>query len=139
MKIYAALDEDAQQGWVWLQDTKLKPRGVVKITNPSTGKSIHCEALQIDKNFLERYNKKPRVPIKAPASALVMGAWYRANLGGLVPQTDVPLKITSCWSWLAQFKACTDHPQVVVRLAAWLGALGLLLGIIGLLIGIASL
>ncbi|GAA5072274.1 hypothetical protein [Lysobacter panacisoli] len=139
MRIFAALGDDAHQGWVWLQDPTLPPRCVVKITNLATRKSVHCEALQMDVSFLQGYNQSPRITINDPASSLVIGAWYRAGLGGLSTQTDVRLKIVAKNSWFGQFRACVGHPQVVVRLAAWLGGVGFALGVIGLVLGVASL
>jgi hypothetical protein len=139
MEIFAARDEDAHQGWVWIQDPALPPRCVVKITNSATRKSIHCEALQIDSSFLKGYNQSPRFHITNPQDALVVGAWYRAGLGGISTQAVSSLEVRARNSWLGKFRACIDHPQVVVRLAAWLGGIGLVLGVIGLLLGIASL
>lgn len=139
MRLFAALREDTQQGWVWLQDATLPTRSIVKITNPTNGKSVYCEALQIENNFLRAYNQYPRISISDTKSALVIGGWYRAALGGLSTQADVPLNIkpaNCCWG---KFKACTDHPQIVVRVAAWLGAIGLFLGVIGLILGVLSL
>jgi hypothetical protein len=139
MKLFAAREEDAHHGWVWLQNAAFPARCIVKITNLENRKSIYCEALQIESNFLTQYNQQPRFPIKDPASSLVIGAWFRARLGGLKPQSEISLKIMPCRSWWAPFKSCTHHPQVVVRLSAWLGGIGLILGIIGLVLGAVSL
>jgi hypothetical protein len=138
MKLFAAREEDAHQGWVWLQDATLPARSVVKIENLLSGKSVYCEALQIDDNFLKQYNQSPRISITDAAGALVIGAWYRAGLGGIESQTEVNLRVSQCNSLWGQFKACTGHPQIIVRLAAWLGGIGLLLGIIGLVLGVIS-
>jgi hypothetical protein len=139
MEIFAAREEDSHQGWVWLQSPDLPARSVVKITNLATRRSVYCEALQIDSSFLKGYNQPPRLTITNPQNALVIGAWYRAGLGGVSTQSDAPLTVRSSNSWSGQFLACIGHPQVVVRLAAWLGGIGLVLGIIGLGFGIASL
>lgn len=139
MKLFAALREDAHQGWVWLQDAKLPTRSVVKITNRSSGKAIYCEALQIDKNFLAEYNQSPRHTISDPASALVIGSWFRAGLGDIAAQAEVQLEVKAVNGWWGKFKACTHHPQIVVRLGAWLGGIGFVLGIIGLLLGVSSI
>ncbi len=139
MKIFAARDEDAHQGWVWLQEASLPARSVIKISNPQTGKSVYCEAMQIDTNFLTQYNQAPRFTIDEPSKALVIGAWYRAGLGGIQSQTEASLNVSACNSWWGRFKACTGHPQVVVRLATWLGGIGLALGIAGLILGIISI
>lgn len=139
MKLFAALREDTQQGWIWLQDTSLPARSVVKITNPANGSVVYCEALQIDSNFLSAYNQSPRITISNRETALVINGWYRTALGGLSTQTEVSLKIEPSNSWWGKFKACTHHPQIIVRVAAWLGAIGLFLGIIGLALGVLSL
>jgi hypothetical protein len=142
MQIFAAREEDAHQGWVWLQNPSLPARCVVKITNPANRKSVYCEACQIEGNFLRKYNQFPRITIDNPASAIVIGGWYRHLLGELRTRTDVGLKVQPChwgWGWWWKFRACFGHPQIVVRLATWLGVIGVVLGIIGFVFGIASL
>lgn len=136
--IYAALNEDAHQGWVWLQDASLPLRAIVKITSTDTGRSVHCECLQIDDNFLKRYNNEPRIPIHLPSDALVMGEWYRASLGVVSTRSVTEISLHVCKTPLGQMRACTQHPQIVVRVAAWLGILGLLLGLVGLALGVVS-
>ena len=138
MKIYAALQEDMQQGWVWLQDKNLSPRSIVKITNLATGKRIFCESLQIDQNFLNTYNQSPRITISDPMSSLVISAWYRESLGGLGSQQEASIKIQALNSWYGRFMACIYHPQTVVRVAAWLGLWSIALGAIGVVLGIIS-
>lgn len=139
MKLFAALREDTHQGWVWLMDSSLPPRSIIKITNPDNGKTAYCEAVQIDKNFLAIYNELPRIKITDQQSALVIGNWYRATLGGLSTQEDVPLVVTpsnNCWG---HFMACIHHPQTVVRVAAWLGLISVVLGLLGVFLGGVSL
>jgi hypothetical protein len=139
MKLFAALREDTQQGWVWLQDSSLSARHIVKIKNPANGKVVYCEALQIDKNFLDAYNQSPRINIDKPQSALVINDWYRTMLGGLLTQSEVSLSVKPASNWWGQFRACIGHPQIIVRVSVWLGSIGLLLGVIGLVLGILSL
>jgi hypothetical protein len=141
MQIFAAREQDAHQGWIWLQNPNFLDRCVVKITNPANRRSVYCEVCQIEDNFLRKYNQRPRIIITNPASTIVIGGWYRARLGGLQTQTDVVLEVRSCrrprrWWW--QFNACVGHPQTVVRMAAWMGGIGLVVGIIGLALGMAS-
>ena len=139
MKLFAALREDTQQGWVWLQDPGLPARSIVKIKNTANGKIVYCESLQIDQNFLSAYNQSPRITITKPQDVIVINGWYRAALGGLSTQTDVSLNIKPCNSWWGKFKACTHHPQTVVRVAAWLGLISVILGFLGAVLGAASL
>jgi len=137
MKLFVALREDTQQGWVWLENSSFSMRSIVKIQNTENGKSVYCEALQIDKNFLRTYNQKPRYNITDAKNTLVISGWYRAKLGDLQPQTDMPLVITSCNSWFGKFMACIHHPQIIVRVAAWLGLISAVLGLLGVIISLA--
>ena len=60
-KIFAALHDDVSAGNVWItQDSGCKSgkRQIAKITNPTNKNTIYCECLQIDNNFLEKYNEK---------------------------------------------------------------------------------
>ncbi|TCV82718.1 hypothetical protein [Sulfurirhabdus autotrophica] len=139
MKLFATLREDSQQGWVWLMDSSLSPRSIVKIINPANGKIVYCEALQIDKNFLSAYNLSPRISINRPQSAIVIGSWYRAALGGLSTQEDVSLIVKPSNNWWGRFMACAHHPQTIVRVAAWLGLISVGLGLLGAVLGATSI
>lgn len=139
MKIFVAQKEDTHQGWVWIPNKNLPTRSIVKITNLNNSKCIYCEALQMDTNFLNQYNQPPRKCIEDPSSSIVMGAWFRARLGNLEAKSDATLTIKACNSFWSQYKASADHPQVIVRLAANLGMIGLVLGLIGFILGIISL
>lgn len=141
MKLFASMREDVQQGWVWLQDPSLPSRSIVKIKNSNNGKVVYCEALQIDSNFLTAYNEpgSRRLKISAPQESLVINGWYRAALGGLSTQTEATLSIKASNTWWGKFKACTHHPQTVVRVAAWLGLVSVILGLLGAALGGASL
>jgi hypothetical protein len=138
MKLFAARQEDAHQGWVWLQNADLPARSVVKIKNLENQKAIYCETLQIDANFLAQYNVPPRKRIDRPSEALVISDWYRIKLGGLQTQVEVSLEIVPRNFWFGPFIACIEHPQLAVRLASWLGGIGLVLGVIGFILGIIS-
>jgi hypothetical protein len=136
MKVFAALKEDVHQGWVWLLDSPLKSRSVVRISNPATGKKIYCEAMQIDDNFLRDYNNSDyRYPLSDPAHSIVMGGWYRAKLGDIPKQIEIELTVKACDTRWGKFRACLDHPQIVVRVAAWLGAISVGLGLLGAILG----
>lgn len=139
MKIYAALEDAIGEGFVWLAKAELPARCVVKIANPICNRSVFCEALQIEKNFLTNYNRNPRLAITCPESSIVMSGWYRARLGGLETQQDYPLEITAANNCWGKLRACMHHPQIVVRVAAWLGLISVALGTIGVLLGIISI
>jgi hypothetical protein len=138
-KVFASTVEEAQQGWVWLESSSLPPRSIVKLTNIATGNTLYCEALQIDENFLHHYNKPQRISITSPASSIVMNGWYRSKLGNLVKQSTAQISIKPANGHCGRFMACAHHPQVVVRVAAWLGLISVTLGIIGVLLGVLSI
>src|SRR5258708_4407361 len=138
VKIYATLSDHLGEGFVWLAKPGLAPRCVVKITNPQSNRTVYCEALQFDENFLTRYNQHPRITISNEEASIVMGSWYRARLGNLETQKDYPLEIVSANSWPAKLRMCVGHPQLVVRVAVWLGIISVALGGVGVLLGFLS-
>src|SRR5689334_7888533 len=94
LRIYAAQVEDVNQGWVWLCRSDLPHRSIVKLSARDTGKSVHCEVLSIDENFLRSYNQSPRVQISDPQTALVAAEWYRQRLG-VDLHTDAEIDVAS--------------------------------------------
>ncbi len=134
-RVLAALQQDMNQGWIWLSQPSLGHRSIVKVVNLSNGKIVFCEALQIDENFLADYNQPPRLSITGPESSLVMNAWYRKLLGDLVTNHDHDLKIGRANNPYGKLRACLQHPQVVVRLATWLALLSVFLGALGVFLG----
>lgn len=136
MRIYAAMNDDISEGHVWIEKDGLPSRGIIKITNPENNRNAYCEALQFDRNFLNEYNKSPRISIEKPASAIVMGSWYRNRLGELETQRDYPLKIAKANSWWGKLRASMQHPQIVVRVAIYLGIVSVCLGLLGVVLAI---
>jgi hypothetical protein len=138
-RIYASLDDHIGEGFVWLQRSDLPSRCVVKITYPESKRSVFCEALQLEQNFLRRDNQEPRFTITDPTSSIVMSTWYRVRLGGLETQRDYPLDVVAADSWCGKIRACVHHPQIVVRVAVWLGILSIVLGALGVILGVISI
>jgi hypothetical protein len=132
-KIYAALTEDINFGWVWVGDFKGVQRSVVKLEHRTNNKSVHCEVLKIDTNFKKRYEQGNTNNIQEDTDAIVLNEWYRSKLGIRTTQVDEPVQVTVANGCLGKFCACIDHPQVVVRLATWLGVISVMLGIIGII------
>ena len=56
--IRAALAEEANEGWVWLE-TKRPSRSVVKIKDCVTKHTVFCQIRKLDGNFIKKYNKNP--------------------------------------------------------------------------------
>jgi hypothetical protein len=136
MKVYASLFEHINDGFVWLKRPGLPARCVVKITNTQTKDYVFCEALQIDENFLIRYNSDRRISIEQPESSVVMNGWYRKRLGNLETNHDYPLHIKSADSLWCKVQASMHHPQNVVRIAIWLGIISCGLGLLSIIFGL---
>ena len=136
-KIWAALAEEENEGWVWFTEPALEPRTLVKIHNPKNGRTIFCQSRHIETNFLTRYNEKNhtlKINDGEPAKALVISAWYRDALGGLETQSEVCLCVSRLRTplWRDLRVAC-HHPDIVARIGTRLGILGVWLGLVSLL------
>lgn len=139
LRVYAAQREDMNEGWVWLKKLGLPQRSIVRIKNTENGRTVCCEALQIDENFLREYNQPPRKEITDPDKSLVMNAWYRIRLGGLLTETDYRLEVSQANNLCGKLRASLRHPQIVVRLATGLGIISVALGLLGVVVGAFSL
>jgi hypothetical protein len=152
--IYAALREDVNSGWVWVDTPVFKQRAVICISDTAIRKKVYCEILRIDKNFLNYYNKSreglcpftnfgiiKRFEIKSDIPTLVINQWYRRKLLGDdgSTQSKHELQITEVDNWYGKIRACLQHPQVIVRIATTLGIISVVEGLIGLVLAIASL
>lgn len=133
IKVLAAAREDMNEGWVWLSDHDFPPRSIVRIKNKSNKKKVFCEALEIDENFLKQYNQPPRININPDESTMVINSWYRKRLGSIQKKAFHELEISEANCWYGKFQACIGHPQVVVRLATWLGIISVGLGILSIM------
>lgn len=131
-KVYPALFEDVNSGWVWISENIISERGIVKIERRDNGKSVFCEAIPMDENFLRHYNDKKsrRIDIDGDAkNNVVINGWYRKKLGitkSLKKQRDYQLAIIPCNctpEWLAGWRVMWHHPQVVVRTTLILAAI----------------
>jgi hypothetical protein len=139
--IYAALREDVNSGWIWTNVPDFRQRSVVCLQNPKTRKKVYCEILRIDKNFLKYYNDKDggRLTINNDFPTLVMNEWYRTLLGDLTTRSEYELQISDSDNLKGRLMASVHHPQIVVRVAFWLGVISVILGVVGLGLGIISL
>jgi len=135
--LYAALHEDIAEGFVWLPANALPARCTVRIShhNGDRRRSVYCEALQLDKNFISRYNGADGTKKIADngVDIMVMSNWYRFRLGRLQTQKKYMLEIKACNNWCGKLLACTHHPQVIVRVGAWLGIVSVSLGVVSIM------
>lgn len=146
--IRAALSEEANDGWVWVQmpGRSFAPRAVVRIDRRVQDRRfrIFVEARTIDDNFRKHYNKgSRRIAVVEQRDTLVMAEWYRDALR--IPRTTAPDDVTDTaglsvvttrmFVWPSLRAAC-HHPALSVRLGTRLGIVGVCLGVVGLWLGL---
>jgi hypothetical protein len=136
--IYSALHEDIDAGWVWIGTRPCSHRCVVQITNRDNGRRAFCDALEIDPNFLSRYNQAPRRTIQNPAQSLVISDWYRKRLEAQKGE-EAELEVVLASGPIAKLRSCLQHPQTVVRISTWLAIISVILGGLGFALGLLSL
>lgn len=141
--IYASLREDVNSGWVWSNETNFQQRSVVCIYNPKTRRKVYCEILRIDENFLKYYNAKgggrSLIDKDSPKLVIVINEWYRRLLGDLTTKAEYDLEVSKADNLRGRLIASAQHPQIVVRVAFWLGLISVILGVVGLFLGVISL
>ena len=135
-KIFTALKEDINSGWVWVGDESISERAVVLLINKKNNKKIYCEALSIDENFLIEYNNPPRTFIKNPSCSIVINSWYRKELGNIEPQQEYELEIRKVDNKYGKLRASLKHPQVAIRMAIKLALWSVALAIFGIFLGL---
>lgn len=139
LKLFASLAEDINNGWVWLPESLVGERAVIRIKNKNTGKVVYCEALQIGENYLKRYNTNDRTyPIKEKNTSIVMSEWYRKKLGIAKTQEEIEFDVATKDNPWGHLRASLHHPQIVVRLAMELAIISVVLGVIGAYLGFSG-
>jgi hypothetical protein len=139
-KVYAAIEEEYNEGWVWICTPWCASRTLVKLSREKNGRlwSTYCEARHIDWNFLERYHspERNRAKIARPSEALVISEWYRNALGGLETGTyeEILIQPLSRSTWgRGPIWAASHHPDIVARIGTRLGLLGAWLGLVAIM------
>jgi hypothetical protein len=77
--------------------------------------------------------------IHTDSPALVINEWYRKLLGDLTTRAEYDLEVSDADNLRGRFLASAQHPQIVVRVAFWLGVISVVLGVVGLCLGVISL
>jgi hypothetical protein len=137
-RVFAALSDEASEGWIWFKAPPFPTRTIVKACNPKTGHIVFCESHQLDDNFVTKYNAQRRTQkIEVQAEALVISAWYRDALGGFETtcqsgrQVELDITQSRFGAWCSLRAAC-HQPDIAVRVGTRLGVLGAWLGLVGL-------
>ena len=137
-RLLASLKDDMNSGWVWITNPNVAGRSVVKIQNQRNRKWVFCEALMIDHNYRYSYKQGRTYDIPQNQPVITVNAWYRSKLGLKTTNTDYDLRITPSNDLWGKFFSCIQHPQVVVRLATWLGTVSIFLGIFSLVLSASA-
>jgi hypothetical protein len=139
-KIFAALHEEAKEGWVWLPLDPDLATEHTHIRNPRNGRSIVCERRTADENFVGVYNSTHGT-IRLPefGKFIVINAWYRERLGIFDTKAELPLKVSNASGLWASYRSFRLHPSPAIRTSILLAVISLILGIIGFLQGALSL
>lgn len=81
-RIFKALHEDSDKGWIWLSEPEINTRKIVRIENRETRRCIYCQYRHIDDDFVDIYNKRRTTKIvpELRGKALIISKWYRYAL-----------------------------------------------------------
>ncbi len=138
--ILAASLDSIEAGHVWVQsDRTLPQRAVCKIINLQNNKSVHCEVLKIDKNYIRSRRGRKASLVPNGKSVIAMNQWYRSKLEIDAANVNCKLSIQEQDNCIAKLSACFLHPQLVVRLATSLACISLFLGVAGVAISVVGM
>jgi hypothetical protein len=136
--VRASLHEETNSGWIWVDG--IPSRTIVRIKDRKTQRTVFCEAREFDTNFLEKYNRGPRIeiPVSNRKPTIVISKWYRDALGieettsedNSTGKRTLDIQPARIWWWRA-LRAASHHPDIFVRLSTRLGILGAWLGVVG--------
>jgi hypothetical protein len=146
-RIFPALREDTDKGWVWLYDNSLSTsRQTIRIKKGRY--SVYCEHRVFDENVARHYNENEdtkhrqrndeTLVLKREADVIVISGWYRGALGGLKLQDEGGPKetLTICKPRIAvwaDLRAGCHHPEPSVRVGTRIAILSTWLGVAALL------
>lgn len=131
-KVYPALKEHIDIGGIWHNFEKLPARCTIKLVYKN--KTIYCESLYIDDNFIRLYNKDPRQFIDKNTKSIVISEWYRLKLG-ISKHHEYGFEYRKNRNLINNIKASLTHPQLAIRISVWLGIVSVILGMVGVVLG----
>jgi hypothetical protein len=126
-RVFAALHDEAREGWVWLPSTPILVAGHIRIRNPRNGRTIVCEMRVADANFRKVYGGQGATfHLPGAGDFIVISDWYRRLLGILDTQNHIPLEIEDANSWWLRYVvAFVRHPSPAIRTSIVLGLISL--------------
>lgn len=143
LKVFAALHEDSNAGWIWIPEAKgISSRDHIIVVVTGSQKKVTCVCRTLDKNFQSHYNNQPFTKkLQDLSRSIVLPAYYRDLLGKLETDEDYEFEIRKVWrlNYPKRIFALVQHPDNAIRIATWLALWSLVLGIGGIVIGIISI
>lgn len=141
-RVHTALHEETSSGWIWASCPQVRARSIVRITNVNNKRSVHCEYREIDRFFLDRFNRgKPDTAseMTMEENPIVISLWYRNALGipGIGRNVDIDLNPEKC-QLLGILRSGSQHPDVITRLATRLGVVSIWLGVTSIVVSLLS-
>ena len=138
-KIFASMQLDSMEGWVWTNNDIVSGNSLVIIRNLKNQKKIKCYKRTIDANFTKNYNRQGdgRLKLVLNENVMVMNEYYRTKLGVSTQcQYDLGIRLTK---WYERIFTYWNHPNPVVQYGARMGILALLLTFMSLFFALPSL
>ena len=139
VKIYASLQIDSMEGWVWTNCKVVRGNNLVIITNLKNKKRIKCYKRTIDDNFEKSYNRKGegRLKLDLNEDVIVMNEFYRTKLK-VNTKCHQDLDIRSA-KWSERIVTNWNHPNPQVQYSNQMGVWAMLIAILSLLLALFSL
>ncbi len=142
-RVHQCLDSEISEGYVWITDKNiLASRGVIKIvrTDIFPCPVIFCDGLYCDENYLKKRTKiKDAVKNdkERGIESVILSAYYRSKLdinesGDNSSVVKLYVSSVGYFNFVDRIAACIQHPQVGVRMAAWIGICGLIIGVVSI-------
>ena len=138
--VYASLNEESKEGWVWIPCIKGIESNFIKIRNLETKKHIICEKRLLDENYINRYNNRKTTRNITIDKCIIINEYYRSELGNISPGKKINFEITDvkCPIWKYIY-APLKHPNPYVRASIILGIISLTLGALSILLSILTI
>jgi hypothetical protein len=137
-KIYASLNLESIEPWIWTNYENPDYKGFIVIINPLNSKKIKCFKRKIDDNFLSNYNKSDRCTIKPENDyVLVINEYYRNKLE-IETKHDYDLIVKNV-SFLNPLFLNWDHPNPQVQYSNRMTVTSIMFGFLSLILAVIAL
>jgi len=146
-KVMAALFEESNSGWVWLDTKGFQTRDYVRISHYNKKEKkkymAYCQVRIIDEAYVRLYNRRApkKINISLKHKFIIMNGYYRKQLGGFKAGSKVDLEIKKIakYNLFGLLRTFTGHPDKAIVTSSWLGIISFCLGFLSLIFAIMAL